>query len=432
MQKKKLIIILLAIVFSIDVHGDINSSEKIIFVLRIDDYGINPAEFYIKLFETIENKKLAITLGVVPYECARNDINSSIQDAFPLSQNEIDILKKGIENKNVEIALHGYCHKNNLQNNQKYSSEFYGLDYDNQLRKIACGKRYLEETFGIPITTFIPPFNSYDTTTLQVLEDLNFNCISAANYGLTAIKESSTKYLPYTTDLLHIKDAVKNARKVKGSEPGIVVVLHHAYDFYENQEFYENEFVYTSGANVKAKIYYKDFEDILSWVAAQEDIEVLTIDQLIKLDLDLSWKRCLNNKMFKIWIPAPLFVCPSNYYYYLSSDTFNYNRIKSLIYPILFYLLLLGFSVILSYFIGRFIFPTKESLISIFKYGIPIVTLLFFIYSFRDLLLGSKGLMILTMLLGVYIGGWVSLFKLRRKFISYQHKDYGHGGNNFF
>ena len=416
-RKKQIVFIfsLLVFIFFVNLYSDIIPSEKIILAFRIDDYGLDPANFYIKLFKTIEEKNLAITLGVVPYEYGRSNDNSSIKNINPLSQKEIYILKEGIENKNVEIALHGYFHKNNLRNTLKFKSEFYGVDYRTQLKKIASGKKYLEETFGIPITTFIPPWNTYDATTLQILEDLNFSCISAANYGLTAVKESTLKYLPYTTDLLHIKDAVKNARKVKGSEPGIVVVLFHAFDFYENQEYYENEFVYTSGANIKANIYYKDFEDLLTWVASQEDIEVLTIDQVIKLNLDLDWKRCLNNKKIKGWIPAPSFVYPSNYYYYLSSDTFNYNRIKCLIYPILFYLLLLGFSITISYFLGMSILTIKRNFIFLFKYGIPFITMLFFIYSFRDFVLGSKGLMTIITLLGVYSGGWIALFKVKNK-----------------
>ena len=50
--------------------------------------------------------------------------------------------------------------------------------------------------------------------------------------------------------------------------------------------------LYTKG--LKGKLNYKDFEDILNWVASQEDIEVLIINKTTELSLDLGLERYLN------------------------------------------------------------------------------------------------------------------------------------------
>lgn len=131
----------------------------------------------------------------------------------------------------LEAALHGYCHQAVGKTDNGTYSEFSGLDYTVQLKKITDGKNLLEEMLKIKTDTFIPPWNSYDSNTIKALEMADFKYLSADITGI--IKEPSRiKYLPMTTTLLDLSDAVKRAREVSSTHP-IIIAFFHPFEFVE-------------------------------------------------------------------------------------------------------------------------------------------------------------------------------------------------------
>ncbi|HLC49409.1 MAG TPA: DUF2334 domain-containing protein [Candidatus Andersenbacteria bacterium] len=71
------------------------------------------------------------------------------------------------------VAQHGYQHLYN-----EYKTEFAGLPYDHQLRKITEGKKIIAEKIGHIPTWFMAPAHSYDKTTCAVLKKLHFTHIT--------------------------------------------------------------------------------------------------------------------------------------------------------------------------------------------------------------------------------------------------------------
>ena len=127
--------------------------------------------------------------------------------------------------------------------------EFIGLSYYQQYLLIKKGKEYLEKELGINIYTFIPPWNTYDKNTLRVLEKLNFANISNALNNKMPTIISDINYYPFTSSL---KDFNLLCGSNKKSNSINAIVLFHAYDFCENKEFYNNDYIY----KISNKCYY--------------------------------------------------------------------------------------------------------------------------------------------------------------------------------
>lgn len=227
--------VVIAILFLIpSLSNKANSSPKekqITVVFRFDDYSSRSStDFEVKLIDTFKKYNIHCTFGVIPYIVS--DVHDPRpQDVVPLNQMKTTILKNAIEAGILEVALHGYSHQTIREIGDGWYTEFFGLDYNSQVEKIAKGKIYLGEILGTRIVTFIPPWNSYDFNTIHAIEKLGFKSISADKYG-DASESSPIKFLPATSDLLHLRDAIKSARRIS-SIYSIIVVLFHVYDFLE-------------------------------------------------------------------------------------------------------------------------------------------------------------------------------------------------------
>ncbi|MBR2309188.1 MAG: DUF2334 domain-containing protein [Oscillospiraceae bacterium] len=84
------------------------------------------------------------------------------------------------------IAMHGCYHQyvtksSGLLSNGK-RSEFAGLSYEEQYRKLQYGRDKLKE-HGIETDVFMAPSHSFDKNTLKALKELGFSCVTD---GLTA------------------------------------------------------------------------------------------------------------------------------------------------------------------------------------------------------------------------------------------------------
>ncbi len=88
---------------------------------------------------------------------------------------------KKYQSEGYMIALHGYNH---VYTNHKSgimgisaNSEFVGLSFDEQNKKIKNGVKIFNEN-GIKIDAFIAPSHSFDRTTIKVLKNNNIDLIS--------------------------------------------------------------------------------------------------------------------------------------------------------------------------------------------------------------------------------------------------------------
>ena len=159
------------------------------YIIRFDD--INPKmnwERFNKIKTTINKYKIKSILGVIP-KCQDKTIS-----IYPENKNFISNLQE-MKSKGDLIAQHGYTHitdskSKGLFGNEK-RSEFAGLDYKTQYKRIDNGKKILiKNKLWQPI--FMAPTHTFDNTTLKVLRKLDFKFItdgfSRYPYELKGIK----------------------------------------------------------------------------------------------------------------------------------------------------------------------------------------------------------------------------------------------------
>ena len=250
------------------------STGKITVVFRYDDYSSrSDTSAEREMISQFVERKLPVTLAVIPREAAFARVKRDHQPEIPLQPEKVRVLRDGGEY--VDVAQHGYTHQWLSKSAQ---SEFTGMPLSEQRERISKGKRELERLLGRKITTFVPPWNSYGPNTARALAGLGFTCISAGLDGFPYVTDPAIKYLPATCEPYELRDVVREARRL--DRPGIViVVLVHDRDFVETNRW--------------ASLTLDDFADILDWTARQDDIAVRSVSELAASDADLSAQRLI-------------------------------------------------------------------------------------------------------------------------------------------
>jgi hypothetical protein len=126
-----------------------------------------------------------VSLGVVPFHgCARSgaipEVLWSGEEAFPLDGNPalVSFLKGAIEKGRVSILLHGFDHVDR-QGHPEFSSD---LGRDELARRLAHGRRYLEDLLATTINTFVPPHNEMSPAALGAIEELALDVLGTFSF----------------------------------------------------------------------------------------------------------------------------------------------------------------------------------------------------------------------------------------------------------
>jgi peptidoglycan/xylan/chitin deacetylase (PgdA/CDA1 family) len=271
---------------------------EVTVVLRFDDYaGSLPSPFERRLVELCEKYGLALTVGVIPFVGLGAAENPEGNGEFPLGPAKVEFLADLVLKRKVEIALHGYSHRTRSAQDL---SEFEGMPFAEQLEKIGKGKRYLEDAFHLPVTTFIPPWNQYDEVNVAVLEKLGFQTLSAGTRSRVTT-ECALRVLPATCDLSKVKEAITWARR-QGHGAGLVVAGFHAYDFVEVD-------------SNRGKLTVQLLEELLAWLAAQPDVKTQTLSQILQPYLTMANFQKHKWNWFVCRRMPPFLVGPKNYVY---------------------------------------------------------------------------------------------------------------------
>lgn len=220
-----------------------NDSVKVI--IRFDDYGVWCNDDWLQIEEEViklhEKYNVKLTYAVIPeskYPLIKHPyspttypsqvVNKEI-NMYPLVEGSrrVDILKESTSRGITEVALHGFYHPKGYSNISK-NTEFYNVPYDIQFQKIHDGKKILDSLFCTNVTTFIPPHNTYDNLTLDLLYEHGFKCVSAKqnNFDAPEDKKLGINMLWFTSSEIPIF-----FNNIKGShysgEPIQVLALHH-------------------------------------------------------------------------------------------------------------------------------------------------------------------------------------------------------------
>jgi len=320
---------------------------------RFDDFTLNDSEFYTKLLVVFSKNKIPINLGVIPFDKSGNFIDS-------LSGQELKQLKKYISENLVEIAVHGYKHKNNL-NDLKLYSEFKDVEYKIQNKWLKEGKQKLENYLNSKITTFIPPWNSYDVNTLRALEQNNFRCISGGNNLRSGpVHKGKIKYIPGTFEDLKELEKLINLHRNKNV---YLIVLFHEYSFKGYGEDDSNKFSLKSLDNLLKKIkndpsiQCATFSNLLN---SKENFDGDFFQDNLKRNLIKDYfniKNILLSKYYKLYLNT------FNAFFHLGVFLIlSYATYKILyLFNHLFYLTsVIGFAIFILYFFTKFNFVTPK------------------------------------------------------------------------
>ncbi len=384
--------------------------DRITVVLRYDDYSSRSnTGIELKLIDILRRHHLRCTFGVIPFVCAGDGYEIGPQETLPLSKDKAEILKSAIKEGLLEVAQHGWRHQNILPYRHpwwsdffgvKYS-EFFGLDYHSQLKRIQEGRKFLSELLKTEISTFIPPWNSYDQTTLSVLEELGFNYISAGVRG-SVTKNSNLRFLPATCSVSQLREVIKRLRNQKCNRPLIVVMLH---------EFE----IFESGSKMDA-LTLEELDDLFSWLNYEENISIKSINQIGSSGEGLNALRFRNYNLYhKALFFLPPFLNPGKPGYYLTTEISSLLKFKYWAFTLLYYSAILILSSIISLKCWIRFYTWSVLTKTALKYAGPLAFALLSIGAWHTLPLGYQSLSGATLFVGISFGAFAALLLLRRK-----------------
>lgn len=165
------------------------------FIIRIDDVheGMNFIRF-IDFMSTLDLISIRPIIGVIP-----NNLDQSLITENKVSKEIFwNKIKTLFDFDKCDIALHGYDHIyiNKNRGLLKYGkkSEFSGLDYKTQYKKIKNGLEVFKER-GIKSNIFMAPSHSFDIITLKVLFDLGIQYVTDG-FNLFPYKKFNIIFIP--------------------------------------------------------------------------------------------------------------------------------------------------------------------------------------------------------------------------------------------
>lgn len=161
--------------------------------LRFDDYHqAIDHQTWVDVLDAYDDRGLRGLVAVVPeYEGER------------LSAEVVPLLHE-LESNGWEIAQHGYRHEDVGEGRASQGtlgrlgrelyderSEFAGVPYDEQARRIGAGRDVLED-HGLAPTTFVPPWHEYDRDTVRALAEHGFTALNEGRWPLPRTVEGVT------------------------------------------------------------------------------------------------------------------------------------------------------------------------------------------------------------------------------------------------
>ena len=251
MKKKKLLWVIPILLFlpalllsSIIAFQNVQKSNGSI-IIRFDDYGVWCNKDWLEIekdlialhekygikisFATIPESRYPLIFHPMSPKSYPKEIENKAYNLYPLEDGSerVRVLRESVAKGISEVTLHGYYHPKGYSN--VMNTEFYGESYDTQYHKLSQGKRLLDSLFNTNVTTLVPPHNTYDNLTLNILEDLGYKCISAKQPSKTAPVSTTGNIacLWHTNSDFHELVNYFEACEHFEEEPTIVLMLHH-------------------------------------------------------------------------------------------------------------------------------------------------------------------------------------------------------------
>jgi peptidoglycan/xylan/chitin deacetylase (PgdA/CDA1 family) len=386
------------------------NARRITVIFRFDDYCRVSSRVGTELLALFQKHHIPCTYGVIPY--ASGELSANPANCEPIDRETAGRLDDAVQSGLVEVALHGFTHSANAavpaSTRSGGSSEFSGLDYSTQLRMLSAGRSTLESLYHVGVTTFVPPWNSYDESTLRALDGLGFEVISASSdrYSVTAGGHTQRLgFLPCTCDLGDLREAVGTARESSDPEVLLVVLL-HPYDFVEHDRD-------------RGKFTYQSFDGLLSWLAAQLDVATQTLGEAAKLAQDLGPGRLEAVKALRLsQNSGPRFLRTTRKWFFypstrLARSMINVSRARLILFDFCLCLLVTTVTAVLAGLAASHMFSRMKpgSLPRIAEYATVSLLGLYVVYIVAvrsHNAVRHRHIMVLVGLLGLCLGTWVA------------------------
>ncbi|MCX5811623.1 MAG: DUF2334 domain-containing protein [Proteobacteria bacterium] len=375
-MKRIYYLLISTVLFSFIIILPLYSSEakSLNIVFRYDDFSsISSDEFDIKILNVFQKYNIHCTFGVIPFVVEGNQHNPISQPTLPLSDKKAEIVREGINKGFVEVGLHGYTHQTYKIPSDRIYSEFSGVPFKIQESKIVQAKTFLEKRLATKISTFIPPWNTFDANTLTALQDNGFKQISAYIIRADSLLSSRLKSIPAVCGLSNLKEAIESARKIKDPQ-SVIVVLFHSYDF--------------KGMGTSGIFTYDDLDNILSWLSSQQDINSLTIREAAERIEDLSGIRLMKyDSYLKSISLIPHQLYPASPHVYYSTNIFDKLILRAWIITFVFYFILILIIAKVSFFVGSVVLRKSRFTWALVHYGslFLVLFILFYFIHYRIL-----------------------------------------------
>lgn len=250
MKKKRLWALMLVLFVPFLLLVSIIASQKVEksngdIIIRFDDYGVWCNQDWLEIekdlisvhekygikisFATIPESRYTLNYHPLSPKSYPKKIENNNFNPYPLQagSERVNVLKESVAKGISEVTLHGFYHPKGYSNN--LNTEFYGVPYDVQYYKLQQGKRILDSLFNTNVTTLVPPHNTYDNLTLDLLEDIGYKCISAKQPTITAPISATGNIacLWHTNSDFHQLTDYFEKQDHYINEPTPVLMLHH-------------------------------------------------------------------------------------------------------------------------------------------------------------------------------------------------------------
>lgn len=229
-------------------------------IFRYDDFRLKDDPVQNALMDVFESEQVALHIAVIPF---RPDSIPIIENGLALEHIK-NLQKEGV----LHIALHGFSHNGN-----GIDGEFLNLNAAEQSYRLERGTRLLDSVFDTQVHIFIPPWNRYNRTTLDVLSDMGYTIVSSSYTEDQDVSDSRFQYYlaeeipPYM---------LKNQIGRMAKWDGLLVCLFHPNDFEDAQAF-------------------EDLRLVLQSAKANKAICIRTMDELYAIDQSYGAERIKAN-----------------------------------------------------------------------------------------------------------------------------------------
>lgn len=254
-------------------------------IIRNDDISaLSSLDHEKRIFSIFKKYNIPQVIGVIPY--VSENCSTCIGQNFHSIDSAPHIISYFSELRNndlVEIGQHGYQHCSNYLHDMAYNnlSEFADLSYSEQYKKIYNGKIILESTFNQEVTIFLPPYNHYDKTTVNVLDNLGFLILS----GGSGINDSCK--LSIINRNASFSEVNEYLASDKSGLPPYFFVMYHSYELKSDKDFQLLDSTLQSTIN-NPNIRFSTLTEFNNQYYKQIQ-EIESLNNKFKLQIDKMW-----------------------------------------------------------------------------------------------------------------------------------------------